>query len=179
MMLLLLFALTAPPKGWFLAGMAPNDYETGVDRKVSHAGKSSAYLRAKETPTKFGTLMQMFKADNFRGKRVRLSAWVKAEKVAGWAGVWMRVDGEDNKSLAFDNMQNRPIKGTSGWTRYDVVLDVGDKATAVAFGILLDGAGMVWIDDIRFEVVDRSVPTTGFGGAQSHPAAPENLDFEE
>jgi hypothetical protein len=178
MMLLLLMALAAP-KGWFLAGMAPHDYETGVDRQVTHGGKASGFLRAKATPSKFGTLMQMSKPGAYRGKRVRLSAWVKAEKVAGWAGVWMRVDGEDNKSLAFDNMQNRPIKGTSGWTKYEIVLDVDDKATAIAFGILLDGAGAVWIDDIRFEVVDKNVPTTGFGGSSGTNAAPENLDFED
>ncbi len=177
MILLLLMALAAP-KGWILAGAAPADYETGVDRKVSHSGRASGFLRAKEMPSKFGTLMQMFKADAYHGKRVRLSAWVKAQQVAGWAGVWMRVDGDDGKSTAFDNMQNRPIKGTSGWTKYEVVLDVADKATAIAFGILLDGAGAVWIDEVRFEVVDRSVPTTGFGGS-SRSAAPENLDFEE
>jgi len=177
MILLLLLALEAP-KGWLLAGSAPADYETGVDRKVSHAGKASGFLRAKEMPKGFGTLMQMFKPDAFRGKRVRLSAWVKSQQVAGWAGVWMRVDGDDKAPLAFDNMQNRPIKGTSGWQKYEVVLDVADKATAIAFGILLDGAGAVWIDDIRFEVVDRSVPTTGFGGSTQR-AAPENLDFED
>src|SRR5215468_6643743 len=177
MILLLLLALEAP-KCWLLAGSAPADYETGVDRKVSHSGKASGFLRAREMPKGFGTLMQMFQPGEYRGKRVRLSAWVKAQQVADWAGVWMRVDGEGSKSLAFDNMQNRPIKGTSGWQRYEIVLDVADKATAIAFGILLDGAGAVWIDDIRFEVVDRSVPTTGFGGS-SHPAAPENLDFED
>jgi len=178
-MILLLLMAFATPKGWILAGAAPSDYEAGVDRKITHSGRASGLLRAKEMPSKFGTLMQMFKADTYRGKRVRLSAWVKSQQVAGWAGVWMRVDGDDSKPLAFDNMQNRPIKGTSGWQRYEVVLDVADKASAIAFGILLDGAGAVWIDEVRFEIVDRSVPTTGMSGGSSLPASPENLDFED
>ena len=177
-MILLLLLAMATPKGWMLAGASPGDYEAGVDRKVTHGGKASGFLRAKEMPKGFGTLMQMFKPDAYRGKRVRLSAWVKAQQVSNWAGVWMRVDGDDKTPLAFDNMQNRPIKGTSGWTKYEIVLDVADKATAIAFGILLDGAGAVWIDDIRFEVVDRSVPTTGYGGSTQR-AAPENLGFED
>ena len=54
---------------------------------------------------------------------------------------------------AFDDMQDRPIRGTSDWTQYDVVLDVAPDAADVAFGLLLDGPGQVWIDDAKFEVV--------------------------
>ncbi len=35
----------------------------------------------------------------------------------------MRVD-KGPKMLAFDNMQDRPIKGASNWQRYAVVLEV-------------------------------------------------------
>jgi hypothetical protein len=55
------------------------------------------------------------------------------------------------------------------------VLDVADNATAIAFGILLDGPGKVWLANVRFEVVDRSVPTTSTKGQSRRP---ENLDFE-
>jgi len=43
--------------------------------------------------------------------------------------------------IAFDNMQKRAINGTTGWQRYEVVLDVPKDATVVAFGILLNGGG--------------------------------------
>ena len=183
------FTLAAPPAavasdkpaaGWIHAGSAPMDYDMGVDRAVTHGGKASGFLRSNKAKTAgFGTLMQMYKADKYRGKRLRLSAWVKAEDVSSWAGVWMRVDGPDNKMLAFDNMQSRPIKGTTGWKRYEVVLDVAPEAVAVAFGILLDGAGKTWIDDIGFEEVTNDVALTGApSGSQFNPM-PENLDFEK
>jgi hypothetical protein len=35
----------------------------------------------------------------------------------------MRVD-RGQKPTAFDNMQNRAIKGTQPWTRHEIVLDV-------------------------------------------------------
>jgi hypothetical protein len=54
--------------------------------------------------------MQVFRADDYRGKRLRLSGYVKAEKIDQWAGLWMRIDGE-NKTLGFDNMENRGIRG--------------------------------------------------------------------
>ena len=59
------------------------------------------------TAAGFGTLMQQIDAADYRGRRVRLSGLSKAAAVAGWAGLWMRVDGRRGV-LAFDNMQSRP-----------------------------------------------------------------------
>ena len=58
-------------------------------------------------------------------------------------------------------MQQRAIKGTTDWTRYEIVLDVPDEAQRLAFGILLAGGGQVWMDDLKFEVVPTTVKTTG------------------
>jgi hypothetical protein len=101
-----------------------------------------------------------FGAEVYRGKRLRLSADVKAEAVADWAGLWLRVDGPSG-TLGLDNMLGRPIRGTSDWTSYAIVLDVPRDSVGIAFGILLAGAGQVWLDDVRFEVVGPDVPTTG------------------
>jgi hypothetical protein len=171
---------TGVPSGWIAAGSAPHDFDMGADQAVAHGGKASGFIRSKAVkPSGFGTLMQMCKADHYRGQRVRMSAWVKAEAITGWAGVWMRVDGEEGKVLAFDNMQSRPIKGTTAWTRQEVVLDVVPNAKNLAFGILLDGTGAAWIDDIKFEAVDKSVATTGMAAGEELAAEPTNLDFEK
>jgi hypothetical protein len=58
-------------------------------------------------------------------------------------------------------MQNRPIKGTQDWAKYDVVLDVPNDSVGIYFGILLVGKGQVWLDNIHFEGVGSNVPTTG------------------
>lgn len=172
-------AAASPAAGWIRAGSAPADYDMGVDRAVSHGGKGSGFIRSNKPVTGgFGTLMQMFDAEKFHGKRLRLSAWVKNEGVSSWAGVWMRVDGRGKDMLAFDNMQSRPIKGSADWKKYEVVLDVAPEATAIAFGILLDGPGRAWIDDIALEAVDKSVPTTGAINGAGFSPAPQNLDFE-
>jgi len=72
----------------------------------------------------------------------------------------MRID-KDSKQLAFDNMQSRPIKGTTDWQKYGVVLDVPQDATGVFSGVLLGGTGQVWISNPKFEVVGAAVQTTG------------------
>ena len=78
-------------------------------------------------------------------------------------------------SVAFDNMQDRSIKGTLGWSSYAVVLDVPQDATAISIGILLDGTGQVWLKDVAFEIVGSDVSVTGSSAA----AKPTNLGFEK
>jgi hypothetical protein len=95
---LALVAQAALPRGWLLAGTNLSGYEVGVD--VDADG--------------FGTLMQSIKANQYLGRKVRLGGLVKSEEVLGWAGLWMRVDKEKSP-VAFDNMENRAIKGTTGW----------------------------------------------------------------
>jgi hypothetical protein len=118
--------------------------------------------------------MQSFRATQYAGKRVRLSAAVKSEKVNDWAGLWMRVD-RDHEIVAFDNMQNRPIKGTTNWQNYHVVLDVPKDATGLYFGILLGKSGTVWLSNVKIESVGTDVPTTG---AAPLLEGPTNLDFQ-
>ena len=169
------------PKGWLAAGSNPKDYDMSIDRSISHSGKASASLKSVVSNTDgFGTLMQMFKADAFRGKRVRMSGYVMSKEVKDWAGLWLRVDGsQGGEILAFDNMQDRPIKGTTDWAKYEIVLDVPEQSQAVAFGLLLTGRGQVWMDGLKFEVVAKDVATTGGRATEGVSKAPTNLDFEE
>jgi hypothetical protein len=166
------------PDNWGLTGINRAGYETGVDSHITINGHPSAYLKSKfapglredsvgPIPEGFGTLMQGFSAQNYTGKRLRLSAFVKSENVKDWAGLWMRVDkGPSHQPVAFDNMHDRPIKGTTGWQNYHVVLDVASDATDIYFGILLAGPGSVWLNSVNLEVVGSKVTTTDQKGHQ-------------
>lgn len=166
------------PKGWFKAGAAPADYDLGIDQNETLRGKPVCYLKPRtSSPEGFGTVMQMFKADSYLGKRVMLTGMAKSEAVEQWAGFWMRVDGRDERTASFDNMQDRPIRGTTGWTKYQIVLDVPPDGAYMALGLLLDGAGQIWMADVQFSVVSSSTPTTDL--KTDYPDAPINLSFEE
>lgn len=169
------------PQGWLLAGSHPQDYVVTLDRKTVSSGAVSASLASRSPDAKgFGTLMQESLPEIYKGKRVRLTAQIRSNQVKGWAGLWFRVDGEPRKaSLAFDNMDDRPIKSSTDWQQYSIVLDVPIEASALAYGVLLNGAGQVWVDSVNFQVVDQSVPTTRQKVERTFPPAPTNLDFEE
>jgi hypothetical protein len=74
-------------------------------------------------------------------------------------------------------MQKRPIKGTTDWQDYQVVLDVPTDATGIAFGVLLSKSGTVWLNNVKFQTVRTNVPTTS-RSLPPLPKGPTNLDFE-
>ncbi len=165
------------PKGWYKAGSEPDKYDMGIAKGAGMNGKNAAIIKSKSKKIRgFGTLMQNATPDKYAGKRVRMSGYVKSENVEEWAGLWFRVDGAQKGSLAFDNMYDRHIKGTTPWTKYEIVLDVPESATNLAYGALMGGTGTIWFDDIRFEIVEN-VPVTGKDINAS--AKPTNLNFEE
>ena len=171
------------PAGWFAAGSKPKSYEMGIDKGAGKDGKNAATIKSIEKMIKgFGTLMQQKKPDNYLGKRIKMTGFMKSENVANWAGLWFRVDqAGSQQSLSFDNMGDRPIKGTTSWTKYEIVLDIPENASQIAYGALLDGTGQIWFDNIAIEIVNDSVPTTGLqnGKKSATQNEPTNLDFEK
>jgi hypothetical protein len=100
--------------------------------------------------------MQTCKAGEFAGKKIKMSGSVKTANVIDWAGLWLRVDqAGSSQPLAFDNMQDRSIKGNTDWKQYEIVLEVPSNASNIAFGALLSGTGQLWFDNVTFTVVGR------------------------
>ena len=166
-------------KGWFLTGSNPESYEIGLT-KDAERNSNVAFLKSKKTVDGFGSIMQSFNPSSYLGKRVRLSGYIKSKDVQSWSGMWFRIDGpEKGNSLGFDNMYKRAIKGTTTWKKYEIVLDAPENSTGFAFGVLLNGPGEVWLDDLKFEVVDKSVPLTNMLDKSTAVNVPQNLNFEE
>lgn len=162
-------------KGWFLAGSEPSSYEIGVVDDEQRNGKV-AYIKSikPKINNKFGTIMQSFSAEKYLGTKLKLTGYIKTEDVKGWVGMWMRVDGNKQHSISFDNMGDRKIKKTTGWTKYEIILDVPNDSKSINYGVLLSEEGIAWIDDLSFEVVSKSLKSTG----KTLPSAPENNSFE-
>ena len=164
--------------GWRAAGSRPDDYVLKLDRSIVHGGGASASIEARPGARGFATLMQSFNSDTMHGKRIRMSAFVRTEDVE-YATLWMRVDGRRDIILAFDNMSDRLITGTTSWQAYEIVLDVEKASRTVTFGVILASRGRVWVDNFNFEPVEQDVATTDNLGGNPELPTPWNLDFEQ
>lgn len=169
-------------KGWYLSGSHPHNYKLGIDREIFNKGKGSGFLKSVSVQSQgeFATMMQQFKADKFVGKRIKLSGFLKAKGIDEFCGLWMRVDNALQDVLQFDNMGDRPIVQDMDWNHYHIVLDVPENSAVISFGVLLSGKGQVWIDELKFEEVDKSTPTTNMNVAADYLLdEPTNLLFED
>ena len=142
----------ASPGGW---GGGP-DGTVFVDGKVVHGGRWSARIeRHAGSPGEFSTLTKSIGVD-FSGKTIELRGFLRTEDVSGFAGLWMREDG-DTPALAFDNMQQRHLKGTNEWTEYSIKLPVHPDAKRLVFGVLVTGTGTAWADDLQLLVDGKPI----------------------
>jgi hypothetical protein len=164
------------PAAWFITGSRSADYEVGLlPGTISQKGNRVVQLRLRSAvsePDGFGTLIQGITATRYRGRRVRFSATVRAQEVVGCAGLWLRIDGP-RRVLMIDNMQDRPLRQTTAWTRADIVLDVPEEASELHFGALLNGAGAIDLTQPEFEETSEAVPVM----TRPLPDEPQALHF--
>ena len=169
------------PTGWQAFSDGSGEYSIGSDvaRRDGGQGFAGATIRANvESPRGSAMLAQSIRADAYRGKRIRLSGYLKTIGVnEGTAILFMRVDG-DGAVQTSDYMQNRPLMLTTDWARQEIVLDIPRTAIGFTYGFMLGGSGQAWLDDVQLEVVGEEVPTTGQAGGL-YPASPKPIDGRE
>jgi hypothetical protein len=170
---------------WFKAGDKPNSYIISFDSSIFQNGKKSAYIESIESEIDgFGTLMQTCSAKKYLGKKVKMSGFIKTENISDWVGMWLRIDPiKSPSSEYFDNMRDRQIKGTTKWTKYEIVLDIPINSNSMNFGVLIYGTGKVWLDNLSFEVLGESTEkfndSLNIGISNKILSKPTNLNFEE
>lgn len=134
------------------------------------------FIKSKNNRKKgFGNIMQTCSAKDYLGQKIKMTGYVKSENVEGWAGLWLRVDAMNRKrSLSFDNMSDRAIRGTTDWKKYEIILEVPDNSSTLNFGALLSGTGKIWFDNITFETVSSDTKATSVNLKK-----PTNTNFDE
>lgn len=173
-----LFGLTAESMDklddqWILAGETPKSYQIGLDHQQTISGKGAKFIRyVSGVENSWGTLMQAISADKFRGKRIRFQARVKTKDVDGWAGLWLRIDTQSRSLTPFYNSEDKPITGTTDWQLRSVVLDVPENSEDIAFGVIDQGKGQVWIDNLELEIVGNDIPVDTMRHEKKLPTTP-------
>lgn len=150
-----------PPQKWL--GLGESNFElcdTGVDAKMLAAGQRNLSISC-PVPVR-AYLRQAFEAPAWWGKRVRLSAWVKAENVVprleggNQAGAALYLSASDTNGPIY----NAVLTGTTDWTQLELVADIPAGAPYIPIGISLNGTGQVWARDLKFEEVSRDTPVS-------------------
>ena len=170
------------PAGWQAVTDGSGEYSVSADvaRRDGGQGYAGATIKANvASPRGSAMLAQSVRADAYRGKRVRLTGFLKTIGVnEGTAVLFMRVDGEGTVQSS-DFMENRPLMLTTDWGRQEIVLDIPRNAVGFTYGFMLGGSGQAWLDDVQLDLVGNDVPTTGRpGGLYPVPKTLDSRDLD-
>ncbi|MEA2711509.1 MAG: hypothetical protein QOF78_4110 [Phycisphaerales bacterium] len=143
-------------RGW---AISPAKYTQVLDDKVCHNGHPTIRMSSVGDAVMGDWITYdrtMPDVTPFLGKRVKFTAMIKCEDVKRFGGPCIRAVGPANSTLKMDEQRNnkRPLKGTIDWKSYSTFINVPATAADLSAGVTLSGAGKVWIDEVRLEIVE-------------------------
>ena len=127
------------PPGWIVPAL-PKDADSLAElrRMGCRTAAGCAIVRVPpNAPSPVTNLMQSFGAAAYRGKTVRLRAWLKLEPADSQdrAQMFLSVDRANRQTGFFDNMSDRPVRSAE-WARYEIAGPVDRDATFINFGVM-------------------------------------------
>jgi hypothetical protein len=135
----------------------PKDADALAELRRAHCRTAAgcAIVRVPpNAPSPVAILMQSFDAASYRGRTVRLRAWLRLDAADSLdrGQMFLSVDRANRQTGFFDNMDDRPVRSAE-WTRCEIVSSIDRDATFINFGFMSYGRGAVWVDEVTFEVL--------------------------
>jgi hypothetical protein len=157
------------PPGWFVLSPPKDaDYLAELRRDGCRSNTGCALVMVPQNvPRPVGNLMQSFSAVAYRGKTVRLRAWVRLETFfvtsigirlpdpEDRAQMWLNVERANRRNGFSDNMDDRPVRSPE-WSLCEITGEIGEDARFINFGVMSIGGGRVWVDDVSFDVIPKT-----------------------
>lgn len=145
------------PTAW---NISEKSMSRGYKAKVStdaYSGKYSLMIyndSAKYLQGAGGLIDQEISPNAYLGKRIKLSAFCKSvlSDKASKAVLWIKVydDQRTFSELTCD------LPNQNDWKQYSVEAEIPTNAVKIEYGLMLNGAGKIWIDDVEFGLSGES-----------------------
>lgn len=181
-------------RGWLILAL-PDEAVYGLDPTTPYAGKASLALSLFKGRSQ-GSLLVLhegFSADAYRGKRVRLRAYVKAEgdtqaklnlKIVGalldpQPQIPHMHAGSQGMHMGYiAHAKIKQMEENSDWLLHEMVINVPEDGTLMSVMLGMEKPGKIWMSGMVLDMVDATVPLTG---TEMDPPSlkPLNLDFQD
>ena len=143
------------PLHWERWGWRPIDYQVGLSRKVHRKGGVSAYIRLKKglSSRGFAQLLQFISAKQYRGKRLRLTGYIKTNpKNSKWFKLILG-SAAGRRTLKYSRVPANSPADSKGWYKIQITQDIPKSATRLTIGCGLKGTGPIYCDAFKIEVI--------------------------
>lgn len=116
------------------------------DYSAAAEGRSAVLYSASAEPRGSAMLVQTIFADDYRGATVAFGGEIRAEDVAGQAGLRLEILRKGWRIEA-DRRVERTVNvtGSQDWSRREITVTVPEETDVIRFGITLAGRGRVWL----------------------------------
>ncbi|CAN5317136.1 hypothetical protein BH11PSE11_BH11PSE11_38010 [soil metagenome] len=132
-----------------------NSYTFAADPVNPRSGPTSGRIERYGTEP-FGLLDEQIRMKpEWRNKTLRLSGWLRSQDVDGVGGALMlRADGGSGQIIQWNFMDDNRVTGTRDWKQYSIDLKIPPDTFFFQVGVMLQGGGKLWVDDLQLELVD-------------------------
>lgn len=145
------------PAGWVRGSLTAPDSAV-LESDVVQSGSWAMRLdRSGHATGSFSAIHSSIPID-FSGNTIELRGFLRTNDVSGFAGLWLREDGEAGV-LQLDTMNRQQLNGTHDWQQFSVILPLDPSANRLVFGALLSGSGVAWVDGLQLLVDGVPVAT--------------------
>jgi len=156
---------TKKPVSWLFSFNQNQEkaYRVALDSTTKQSGKYSLSINQIGQEANFGAIDFPI-CQVFEGKMIELKGYIKTENVkTGYAGLWLRLDGKEHKTIGFDNMNNRGVKGSTDWQLFSIKLHYkNDEVRDIHVGALLSGDGKAWFDHLELFIDGKPIEQAKF-----------------
>ncbi|HYR10464.1 MAG TPA: hypothetical protein VEQ60_22000, partial [Longimicrobium sp.] len=144
---------SARPWGWTFGWSAfarPAD-GFGLDSTTSHDGRRSLRIAVPDSAPSTQAIMLQIPADVARGHEVRLTGWMRTERVQGRAILTL----EAWKDRAYAASDTTAAPGAfAEWTRHELAIRVppDEEVHSIVIAAAVEGSGRAWFDNLELRV---------------------------
>lgn len=138
----------------FQEHVTPGHYTFEADPKGAKSAPASARIQRIKTED-YGSMVQGVAVEPcWKGRTARLTGFLRTQEANGvGAALTLQVRLADGGIGLWDHMNDRRVRGTRGWNSYSVEVKIGDNAYSLLYGLLLEGEGTLWADDLQLEIL--------------------------
>ncbi|EIC20687.1 DUF4145 domain-containing protein [Thiorhodovibrio frisius] len=141
-------------KGTYMA-----DEDTSIFRSSPTSLTIKQVSKPKEKDPSRSGICQSIKTDNFRGKRIKYSAFIKVSSLEQWAYMYV-LSGDLYPVEGIKGSKEQPLE--KDWSQLSMVFGIPEshEKPYIKFCFSLWGGGQMWIDDVKWDVVNNTTPVT-------------------
>ena len=148
--------------GWTIIGKDSHVVKIDYEIYKTKPPSFSIASKTKESYFKKGGLFQYFGAKKYRNKKVRISGYLKRKNTTH-VEIALQAGGESNltrykqsKYMTINLTKNN--KNNTHWEYFELIMHTPKYSKKFNLNLYLRGEGRVWFDDLKFEIIDSSIP---------------------